>query len=178
MTDDKCNLFLVVDIGAVSNIASNKILMNNITINTTTPRTIDNNKSVIAHLAEERKTELKSNAQYIIRTFAIPLSTLGQKYNEDKLCWLVMMMTMMIMMMIIIILITDDVKYYSNLYVLNTLYLLLSSFYIVSNGISSEIKGRALIAVKQVFNIFILTNDHNYNIVIIKIIIFFIIITI
>ena len=173
MTDDKCNLFLVVYIGAVSNIASNKILMNNITINTTTPRTIDNNKSVIAHLAEERKTELKSNAQYIIRTFAIPLSTLGQKYNEDKLCWLVMMMTMMIMMMIIIILITDDVKYYSNLYVLNTLYLLLSSFYIVSNGISSEIKGRALIAVKQVFNIFILNNDHNYNIVIIKIIIFF-----
>jgi len=90
----------VVYIGAVSNIASNKILMNNITNNTTTPRTIDNNKSVIAHLAEERKTELKSNAQYIIRTFAIPLSTLGQKCNEDYLCLVMMMMMMMPMMMI------------------------------------------------------------------------------
>jgi uncharacterized protein YsxB (DUF464 family) len=87
LTDDKCNLFLVVYIGAVSNIAANKVLMNNITNNTTTTKTTDNNKSVIAHLAEERKTDLKSNAQYIIRTFAIPLSTLGQKYNEDNLCW-------------------------------------------------------------------------------------------
>ena len=119
----------VVDIGAVSNIASNKILMNNITNNTSTPRTIDNNKSVIAHLAEERKTELKSNAQYIIRTFAIPLSTLGQKCNEDYLCLvMMMMMTMMIMMMIIIILMSDDDKYYDNLYTLIIIIIILHSF--------------------------------------------------
>jgi len=62
-------------LGATSNIASNKALLNN---NNNNNNKLESNKSVIAALAEERKTDLKSNAQYIIRTFATSLSILGE----------------------------------------------------------------------------------------------------